>query len=154
DYLGDVPATAQAVLLRELLGLEIDYRRRAGETPQAAEYQARFPDMTSLVYRVFHDPVREHPAPAAAGETKELVIPGYEIRGELGRGGMAVVYRATNPLLHRDEALKIMLPEIAAKPRACERFLREARAMAALRHDHVVEVYRVGEVEDVPFLAM
>src|SRR5262249_46039994 len=76
------------------------------------------------------------------------------IRGELGRGGMAVVYRATNPLLHRDEALKIMLPEIAAKPRACERFLREARAMAALRHDHVVEVYRVGEVEDVPFLAM
>jgi serine/threonine protein kinase len=154
DYLGDVPAPAQAALLRELLGLEIDYRRRAGETPQAAEYHARFPDLTAVVHRVFHDPVAGHAAPVAGDETKEPVIPGYEILGELGRGGMAVVYRATNPLLQRDEALKIMLPEIAAKPQARERFLREARAMAALRHDHVVEVYRVGEVEDVPFLAM
>jgi serine/threonine protein kinase len=79
---------------------------------------------------------------------------GYRIVAELGRGGMGCVLRATNPLLRRDEALKVMLPEVAARPKARERFLREARAMAALRHDHVVEVYHVREAEGVPYLAM
>ncbi len=152
DYLRDVPATAQAALLRELLALEIAYRRDAGETPQAAEYQARFADLAQVVQRVFQ--VAGHPAPADGDRIEAPVIPGYEILGELGRGGMGVVYRAGNPLLRRDEALKIMLPEIAAKPKARERFLREARAMAAVRHDHVVEIYRVGKVDGVPFLAM
>jgi hypothetical protein len=79
---------------------------------------------------------------------------GYRIVAELGRGGMGCVFRANNPVLKRDEALKVMLPEVAAKPQARERFLREARAMAAVRHDHVVEVYHVREIGGVPYLAM
>jgi serine/threonine protein kinase len=79
---------------------------------------------------------------------------GYRIVVELGRGGMGCVFRATNLALRRDEALKIMLPEVASKPLARERFLREAQAMAAVRHDHVVEIYHVREIEGVPYLAM
>jgi serine/threonine-protein kinase len=78
----------------------------------------------------------------------------YRVVGLLGEGGMGRVYRATHPVLGRDDALKVMKPEVAARPQARERFLREARAMAALQHDNVVPVYQVGEVNGVPFLAM
>src|SRR5262249_57508957 len=78
---------------------------------------------------------------------------GYRIVAELGRGGMGCVFRAANPVLRRDEALKVMLPAVAARPEARERFLREARAMAALRHDHVVEVYHVREAGGAAQLA-
>jgi hypothetical protein len=102
-------------------------------------------------------PATQAAPPAARPSALPVVgagFDGYLIVAELGRGGMGVVYRATNPVLKRDEALKVMLPEAAARPQARERFLREARAMAAVRHDHVVEVYHVREVDGVPYLAM
>jgi serine/threonine protein kinase len=78
----------------------------------------------------------------------------YRILGRLGTGGMGFVFRAADPVLGREVALKVMRPEVAARPEARERFLREARAMAALHHDHVVPVYQVGEVNGVPYLTM
>src|SRR5205814_6999118 len=56
--------------------------------------------------------------------------------------------------LQRRVALKVMRPEVAAAPAARERFLREARAAAAIEHEHVVTIYQVGEERGVPFLAM
>ncbi len=79
---------------------------------------------------------------------------GYRLVAELGHGGMGCVYRATDPLLRRDVALKLMRPDLVGRKETHERFLREARALAAVRHDHVVEVYQVGEAEGIPFLAM
>lgn len=78
----------------------------------------------------------------------------YRIVAELGHGGMGCVYRATDTVLKRDVALKLMLPVFAARKETHARFLREARALAALRHDNIVEVYQVGEVDGMPFLAM
>jgi hypothetical protein len=78
----------------------------------------------------------------------------YRLLERLGAGGMGAVYRAEDPQLQRQVALKVMLPGLAGSPRARERFLREARAMAALEHDHIVPVYQVGEDRDVLFLAM
>ncbi len=78
----------------------------------------------------------------------------YEILEELGRGGMGIVCRAHDTLLHREVALKLMRPDVAANPSAANRFCREARAMAAVRHDHVVEVYDYGEINEVRFVAM
>ena len=72
----------------------------------------------------------------------------------LGRGGMGVVYEAVDTALGRPVALKLMLPVLAASPTGRERFLREARAAAAIRHDNVVHVYQVGEDEGTPFLTM
>ncbi|MBY0231043.1 MAG: protein kinase [Gemmataceae bacterium] len=92
-------------------------------------------------------------APAqAAGEMGRLGP--YRVLKVLGAGGMGVVYQAEDPRLARTVALKAMLPEIAARPEAKERFLREARAIARLEHDHVVAIYAVDEDRGVPFIAM
>jgi len=78
----------------------------------------------------------------------------YRITRLLGTGGMGVVFAAEDPHLRRTVALKVMLPSLAARAPARQRFLREARAMAAVKHDHIVTIYQVGEDGGVPFLAM
>ncbi|MBV9122836.1 MAG: protein kinase [Planctomycetes bacterium] len=78
----------------------------------------------------------------------------YRILSVLGAGGMGVVFRAEDLLLQRQVALKVMLPALAAQPVNHQRFLREARAAAALDHDHIVHIYHVGEDRGVPYLAM
>jgi hypothetical protein len=78
----------------------------------------------------------------------------YRVLGELGRGGMGVVFRAEDPALRRQVALKVMLPQFAADPGDRARFVREARAQAAVEHEHVAAIYQVGEDRGVAFLAM
>jgi len=72
----------------------------------------------------------------------------------LGAGGMGVVFRAEDPGLQRLVALKTMLPTMARSPNAKERFFREARAAAALKHPHIVTIFQVGEDRGAPYLAM
>jgi eukaryotic-like serine/threonine-protein kinase len=78
----------------------------------------------------------------------------YRVLKKLGRGGMGQVLLAEDTQLLRRVALKVMLPIFAADASAKDRFLREARAAAAVHHDHVVTIYQVGEENDVPFIAM
>jgi len=78
----------------------------------------------------------------------------YRILELLGRGGMGMVYRAHDPQLGRDIALKMLLPALAADAEARFRFLREARAVASLAHDHIVTIHQVGEANGLPFLVM
>lgn len=77
----------------------------------------------------------------------------YRVLKVLGTGGMGVVFMAEDPQLKRTVALKVMLPTLAATS-AAQRFLREAQNTAALKHDHVVTIYQVGEDRGMPFLAM
>ena len=79
---------------------------------------------------------------------------GYRLLGKLGGGGMGDVYRAEDPKLGREVAIKVMRAEMAASPNARERFVRETRAAAALQHDHVVPIFHVGEDGGVPYLVM
>lgn len=72
----------------------------------------------------------------------------------LGKGGMGVVFAAEDTRLKRPVALKVMKPGLAANTTDRERFLREAQAAAALKHDHIVTVYQAGESNGVLFLAM
>jgi serine/threonine protein kinase len=67
---------------------------------------------------------------------------------------MGIVFEAEDPVLRRRVALKVMRPAFAGVPVHRQRFLREARTAAALRHDHITEIYQVGEDNGVPFLAM
>ena len=78
----------------------------------------------------------------------------YRVASLLGEGGMGFVFRAEDDGLRRPIALKVMRPEIAAQPTARERFLREGRAAAAIKSDHVITIYDVGEENGVVFLAM
>ncbi|MGH7226156.1 MAG: serine/threonine-protein kinase, partial [Gemmataceae bacterium] len=79
---------------------------------------------------------------------------GYRVLKILGAGGMGMVYHAEDVHLQRPIALKVMKPEVAKNPMARERFVREARAAAKLKSDHVVNIYQVGEERQVVFLAM
>jgi len=72
-------------------------------------------------------------------------VGGYTLRYLLGEGASGRVFRAWDPRLEREVALKVLRPEVVADPRAGVRFLREARAMARLAHPHVVSVYDAGE---------
>jgi serine/threonine protein kinase len=78
----------------------------------------------------------------------------YRVLRVLGSGGMGVVFLAEDPLLGRQVALKAMLPALAASATARQRFLREARALAVVEHDHVVALFHVGEDRGIPFFAM
>jgi urea transport system substrate-binding protein len=78
----------------------------------------------------------------------------YRVLELLGQGGMGAVFRAEDTHLLRPVALKVILPKFAANLGARERFLREARACAGIKNDHVVTIYQVGQDREVPFLAM
>src|SRR5438093_7773450 len=78
----------------------------------------------------------------------------YEIQGTVGAGGMGIVYRGWDARLNRHVAVKTLRPEVARDPEYSERFLREARAAAALSHPNVTQIYFIGEEDGQPFFAM
>lgn len=78
----------------------------------------------------------------------------YTIDAELGRGGMGLVMLATDGVLHRKVALKILLPGLLTREEIVARFFREARLAAQLTHPNTVHVYDLGEVDGLPFIAM
>ncbi len=90
----------------------------------------------------------------AQGEGELGRLGKYRILQILGHGGMGVVYKAEDPVLRRVVALKAMLPSMGANASARKRFIREAQAMAAVEHDHIVRIYEVGEERNISFLAM
>src|ERR1700727_1576910 len=82
------------------------------------------------------------------------LFPQLEILECLGRGGMGVVYKARQKTLNRLVALKLLAPERVNDPRFAERFTREAQALAALNHPHIVTIYDFGQAGGFYFLLM
>ena len=92
------------------------------------------------------DPLRDRLAAALA--------PAYTVEGELGRGGMSVVYRARDVRLRRDVAIKILPPELAFVANVRERFMREAQTAAQLAHPNIVPIYGVEEKDTLVWIVM
>jgi serine/threonine-protein kinase len=78
----------------------------------------------------------------------------YDIKAELGRGGMATVYRAYDPSFEREVAIKVLPPELTHDPQFRDRFRREIKTIASLEHPAIVPVYDVGEEGGVPYFVM
>src|SRR5918997_1018575 len=78
----------------------------------------------------------------------------YELEGEIGRGGMSVVYRARDLRLNRPVAIKVLPPELAYDSAVRTRFTREAQTSALLSHAHIVPIHDVGEREGIAYFVM
>ncbi|MGW4892461.1 serine/threonine-protein kinase [Kitasatospora sp. NPDC004240] len=81
-------------------------------------------------------------------------IAGYRLEAEIGRGGMAVVYRAKDLRLGRTVAVKLLAPELARNEVFRQRFVHESEAAAAIDHPHIIPVFEAGESEGILFIAM
>jgi serine/threonine protein kinase len=81
-------------------------------------------------------------------------IAGYEILGELARGGMGVVYEARHRVLEQTRAIKVMSPRYAVHPEALRRFEREMKVLAQLEHPNIVPVFEAGLANDQPYFVM
>jgi tetratricopeptide (TPR) repeat protein len=152
----------------DLIYNEFRLREQQREEPTLDEYRQRFPDYAT----VLSQQIELHLAMAAAsgaeslssdlGDDKRVTgssrarpeVPGYEILGELGRGGMGVVYRARQVALDRQVALKVILAGVHADPEMQRRFRSEAEAVARLRHPNFVQVHDYGVHGGCPYLVL
>src|SRR5439155_7841616 len=93
------------------------------------------------------------PSSASSGH-RYLAIGKYQVLSHLATGGMGAVYKALDTELGREVALKVLSPELSAHPIRLERFRREARHSAKLRHENIAVVYEFGESNGLHFLAL
>jgi WD40 repeat protein/serine/threonine protein kinase len=151
-----VPAFAIDLILTELVT-----RRQLGETVDPHEFFSRFPQWQEQLRRKFTSlQGLEEAAPERTTREGETVLPTgggqgapppptpelgrHELYEEIGKGGMGVVYRARDLVLDREVALKMMLPKFVDGPDSVQRFYREARAAARLRHPNIVPIHGMG----------
>jgi tetratricopeptide (TPR) repeat protein len=174
-YLGAHPSLrddAECVL--QLVNNEVVLREQLHDAPRLEEYLQRFPHFADQLRelfevhralesaRVFTGSDGGTPASTlrSGGPTASVPlcgpapVPGYEILGELGRGGMGVVYKARQVSLNRLVALKMILAGAHADPADLQRFRAEAEAVARLQHPHIVQVIEVGEAGGSPYLVL
>jgi tRNA A-37 threonylcarbamoyl transferase component Bud32 len=183
DHLGAAAELERWPLLRELLKVELHYRR--AEHPPADEYRRRFPEHGYLLDPLFEprpevdvgaDGTRDgcdttdsaarpgageglvstgpEAAPREPAEGDPPTVPGYEILGRVGRGGMGVVYKARHQRLDKVVALKVLPARAQDSPERIARFLREMKAIGSLDHGNVVEAHDAGEHAGTVYLVM
>ena len=92
--------------------------------------------------------------PARSSDESYPVVPGYELLGVVGHGGMGIVYHAVQSKLNRPVALKMILDGRRVTPNTRIRFLAEAEAVASINHPNVVKVFDFGENDGAPFMAL
>jgi WD40 repeat protein/serine/threonine protein kinase len=149
------------------LAEEFVARHRRGEHPAVSEYTDRFPRYAAAIRDLFPalvlieqfkpdtgDPTGTCAGAAEPGSRRLERLGDFRILGEVGRGGMGVVYEAEQESLGRRVALKVLPGHVRLDPRQLARFHREARAAARLHHTNIVPVFGVGEQDELHYYVM
>jgi tetratricopeptide (TPR) repeat protein len=158
DYLpSGLPKAEHARLLRELLSLELAYRfpGRQGLIDSAVREAAVMPNPPRLTQESIMNAATIPPSqggPQAA--ENDGMPPGYEVLGEIGRGGMGVVYKARHLALKRFVALKVIREGVVVGPVALARFQREAVLLACLHHPNIVQIHDAGQHQGRPYFCL
>jgi len=139
-FLARLPEAARRALLVELVRVEVEYRRKAGEAASEAQYLRGYLQSYSAIPGLENDRARVSSLPALPA-----TIDQFELLQELGAGGMGIVYLARDTQLDRQVAIKVLKP--GPDGSAGERLLREAKSAAKLNHPNTVSVYQVLERE-------
>lgn len=164
EYLQQLPDSARAEGLAELLELDIAYRSNCGESPRVSDYTATFSELESVVVQTFDvASLRrasrvskqniERGDPTAASENLPL-IPGLTVLRRAGSGGMGIVYQAWDDQLKRMVAVKVLRTGVDSSPDSVARLRREAASAARLNHPNIVPIFQIGEHQGLPFLVM
>ncbi|MEL6106769.1 MAG: serine/threonine-protein kinase, partial [Planctomycetota bacterium] len=178
-FLDGGPPGDRSELLTALVGLDFELRTTSDDSPRLSDYLADFPNETEAVKlafeeavltdaTVFSDPAKEetvsrHDHPSETLATAKGDAPGeflierigrYEIGEVLGEGAFGRVYRARDPKLNREVALKVPTTNATKTDEATKRFAREGRAAAALRHPGICPVFELWDEGETPFIAM
>ena len=134
DFLVESAGAERAALLRELVLLDLGYRRRLGETPRPAEYLGRFPGTDSAGLTALFLAAESPESPCDG-----MVVGGrYTLTEKIGEGGMGVVYRGRDTALTRDIAVKFLRSKYPPTSLTGRRFLEEARITAQLQHPRAI----------------
>ncbi|MEO1530191.1 MAG: serine/threonine-protein kinase [Planctomycetota bacterium] len=144
------------VLVAELIALEIDYRRRNGESPIESEYTERFPEHGDAIVEALGTTKKKRTTGFDPPSIERLgkLFPSLQILELVGAGGMGAVYKARQEGLDRVVAIKILPEEFASDVKFALRFTREARTLALLNHPNIVAVYEFGNVENTYYFLM
>jgi serine/threonine-protein kinase len=128
----------------KLSGRPVSPEVLCADWPEGVRRLRRAIRLLEMADRVLDLEGSEEGLPGARGRPtpdSSLAVPEYEVLEELDRGGMGIVYRALHTVLQREVALKVLRPGTAAEPRRVRRFVREAQALARLRHENIVPIY-------------
>ena len=174
-YLSQVPGEHRERLLEELLGLELDYRAKAGDSFTSEEYTLRFPEHASTVAELVVNVRRRKPDESQPGETQygpPLATPSgsaptirssltptglmrigpYEVIETCGRGGMGVVYKAWHELFKQYRAIKVLPSDFDDDD--IHRFLMEIELAGRLNHPNIVQAHDANRHQGMLYLVM
>lgn len=175
QFLAAADVQLRSTLLRTLLELELELRQKSGQQPRIAEYETRFPEQLEQIRQAFEaasrpasmvssvkltgvdtskGPIRSKSAAEAAAKSEPKTLGRFEILSVLGEGAFGTVYRARDPQLDREVAVKV--PKFAGQQSRedRERFLREARAAAGLHHPQICPVHEVGTIDGRDYIVL
>jgi len=148
----------------EVLAAEFIDRQRRGEHPAISEYTARHPELAAEIEDLFPtivavEQLKAHRVGTSSGQAslggvRLERLGDFRILGEIGRGGMGIVYEAYQESLGRHVAVKVLPRQALLDPKQLERFQREAQTAARLHHSNIVPLFGVGEQDGFHYIVM
>lgn len=159
EYLNRVPEPLRSAAFVELVSIDVAYRRQCGEQPHQQDYLATFSQFDTAIIREFSGSGSIFPVDTCGESESSIeiplpVIPGMDVIGCIGRGGMGLVFAARQLELNRLVAVKMMRDGTLASHVDRARFRSEAESAARLKHANIVQVYHVGMHGGQPYLVL